>query len=338
MTPPPTPRRRDATWEDSGRSCPYCRFALKEGAPLIECGHCHAPHHADCWNDNGGCAVMGCAGRPGAAARPGVDPGAATSPYPTPPPPRMSPPPAPTYTQGYATEPYGTDSAYGAPPQHQRPSRGTNPVLVALVVVLGLAVAGGAGALVVSSQKDDGNKANVGNTISGRTTGTVTTTTDGPRPKPTTTTPTVNLLPDEDDSTMASEIQSLLLDFHRDVVDADYQSAWDLTSARYKSKKLAEPGGYEEWASNQSTLTPYLVPDGLQVSIVDKDPSSGVAAVNVTGMEWTDPKSPCTRWEGVTWAKYENGAWRYEPGYSVTPQRRAKWYPRRTELLGWGCV
>jgi hypothetical protein len=47
---------------DTGRSCPYCRFPLKEGAEAVVCQRCHAMHHADCWEDNSGCSIVGCRG------------------------------------------------------------------------------------------------------------------------------------------------------------------------------------------------------------------------------------------------------------------------------------
>jgi hypothetical protein len=69
---PPTAGPRD-----TGRACPYCRFLLKEGAPIVRCAECDAAHHADCWEDNSGCAVIGCAGgpRPRGTASAGGDPG-----------------------------------------------------------------------------------------------------------------------------------------------------------------------------------------------------------------------------------------------------------------------
>jgi len=53
-----------ATAEMAGRTCPYCRFALKQDGEVTQCGACHAVHHAECFTDNGGCAVVGCAGAP----------------------------------------------------------------------------------------------------------------------------------------------------------------------------------------------------------------------------------------------------------------------------------
>src|ERR1044072_919317 len=73
------PIMRAASADDVGRSCPYCRFAFKEGTEVTVCGICNAAHHADCWSDNGGCSIMGCEGAPSAGA------GSTSTPEPRPP-------------------------------------------------------------------------------------------------------------------------------------------------------------------------------------------------------------------------------------------------------------
>ena len=50
--------------------CPYCQSSLESGLALIACPECGATHHPDCYRENGGCAVPGCAGRPGTAPTP----------------------------------------------------------------------------------------------------------------------------------------------------------------------------------------------------------------------------------------------------------------------------
>jgi hypothetical protein len=220
--------------------------------------------------------------------------------------------------------------------------------------VLALAVAGGATALVVSG----GSSAKAGSPTAATVTQVVAetqppettpddttvaqddTTTDETTPTTTTTDeqPATNgVLPDEDEDQMASDIQPVLLAHHRAIVNHDFRAAWVLTSERYRAKKLREPGGYAAWETAQASLSRYLDPSGLQVDVLDTDPHSGVATIRVTGMGWSAPRSSCSAWQGVTWAKYENGHWRYEPGYSISDQRRAQWQPRRDELLGWGC-
>jgi len=57
---------REVTREEAGRSCPYCRFPLKQGSQAASCPECGALHHTDCWEE-GRCAVVGCAGGPGGA-------------------------------------------------------------------------------------------------------------------------------------------------------------------------------------------------------------------------------------------------------------------------------
>lgn len=38
--------------------CPICTTALAE--PLVRCGRCRSPHHRECWDYAGRCAVYGC--------------------------------------------------------------------------------------------------------------------------------------------------------------------------------------------------------------------------------------------------------------------------------------
>lgn len=135
---------------------------------------------------------------------------------------------------------------------------------------------------------------------------------------------------------MQSEIQQMLLSWHEDVVNGNYRVAWNLLSQRKRAQDEHEQG-YATWAKNQSTLRPYLHPAGLQVSIESTEPGSGVAQVDVTGMTWSKPGASCTEWSGITWVKYEDGGWRYDPGYSTTPEREHEWKPRFSELLGGSC-
>lgn len=57
--------RADA--ETAGRNCPYCRFPIKEGTEVTVCPTCGSAHHAECWNDNQGCAITACASGPATA-------------------------------------------------------------------------------------------------------------------------------------------------------------------------------------------------------------------------------------------------------------------------------
>lgn len=45
--------------------CPYCRMPFDEsGPPRVFCTACGTPHHEDCYMENGGCTVFGCAQAP----------------------------------------------------------------------------------------------------------------------------------------------------------------------------------------------------------------------------------------------------------------------------------
>jgi hypothetical protein len=128
-----------------------------------------------------------------------------------------------------------------------------------------------------------------------------------------------------------------LREHHEDLVSGDYRGAWDLMTKRKQAQKLNEDG-YPRWAEDQArALTPYLDPSGLHATVEAIDPLSGVARVFVTGMGWSRPGSSCSEFSGVTWVKFEDGVWRYDPGYSTTSERRRIWEPRSGELLGWGC-
>jgi len=46
--------------------CPYCRTEIEpDGSNSMVCKGCGAPHHADCYEENGGCTVFGCSAAPG---------------------------------------------------------------------------------------------------------------------------------------------------------------------------------------------------------------------------------------------------------------------------------
>jgi hypothetical protein len=143
-------------------------------------------------------------------------------------------------------------------------------------------------------------------------------------------------LPGVSGQQMQSEIQQMLLAGHEDVVNGNFRGAWGLLSHRKQVQDEREYG-YATWVKNQSTLRPYLEPKGLRVSVESVEPTSGVAQVDLTGMQWDKPGAPCSEWSGITWVKYEAGTWKYDPGYSTTPQRESEWKSRYSELLGGRC-
>ncbi len=50
--------------------CPYCRCPLLPDEAQVVCPSCQTPHHADCYQENGGCTVFGCPQAP--SDEPGV--------------------------------------------------------------------------------------------------------------------------------------------------------------------------------------------------------------------------------------------------------------------------
>lgn len=47
---------------DAPGVCPYCQTPIATDADGIRCPACRTPHHRQCWQENGGCAVYGCRG------------------------------------------------------------------------------------------------------------------------------------------------------------------------------------------------------------------------------------------------------------------------------------
>ena len=63
--------------EEAGKTCPYCRFPLKAGGQAVRCDACGTVHHEECWEEGGGCAVLGCRNAGAASAPTVVAPAAA---------------------------------------------------------------------------------------------------------------------------------------------------------------------------------------------------------------------------------------------------------------------
>ncbi len=46
---------------NDGQICAICLSPVESGDEKAACPACNAVYHAECWNENGGCAVYGCA-------------------------------------------------------------------------------------------------------------------------------------------------------------------------------------------------------------------------------------------------------------------------------------
>lgn len=302
------PGQRQAHPNETGKSCPYCRFPLKERADVVECGSCGAVHHADCWIDNGGCAVMGCAEAPSSPNTGEIPPQPSGKPV------AAASGPLPQATTGAQTE-----------------SQSTNALLYVAggIVVLALAII--AVASVVTITRDSGTSS-AELTASSPSDSSDSSQQDSQPEK----LPDTGALPDQSRSEMKSELTARLREFHENVVSGDLRGAWMMMSKR-KQRQSRNETGYDGWKTNQESLQPYLDPSGLRITVIGLDRESGVATVSAKGMTWSQPGANCTEWSGVTWLKYEGGEWRYDPGYSTTRERERKWKSRFDELLGGQC-
>lgn len=147
--------------KDAGeRTCPYCRSPIGQQEQATACPACNATYHADCWTENGGCAVPLCEGGPTeeetspetAAPLPDVEmPTQVVDPPPPPPP--HAPASRQSLPSATATPPrpplvgkQGTQTSGGGP---RRGGIGFLPVMVGLVLLLG----GGSAAAIILTQK-----------------------------------------------------------------------------------------------------------------------------------------------------------------------------------------
>lgn len=97
------------------QTCPYCRTEFTSEEEIYKCPSCNAPHHKDCFEENRGCTVFGCASAPADEPKVNVTNSDFQNPIPSAggvPPAQPTPPPNPS---GQA--PYPPPSGmYGAPP------------------------------------------------------------------------------------------------------------------------------------------------------------------------------------------------------------------------------
>lgn len=230
----------------------------------------------------------------------------------------------------------------GAAPPEPRHGRRRRPSLLLVVGVLTVLGAGGAAAVVLTGSGDPVADKRITQTSALRdgggasaTVGRAQTTAPGPQVTVGKPAPTAGVPAGSDDE-LAQDIAAVLMNFHRAIVNRDFRLAWRLLSTR-KRTQITREDGYAAWRSAQSSLTPWLHPEGLSVQVADLDRTTGVARVDVSGMSWSRPRASCSEWSGLTWVKYERGAWHYDPGYSTTPQRQRDWKSQFRKLLGGSC-
>jgi hypothetical protein len=333
-TPPePGPQTVDsvpATEDLAGRNCPYCRFPLKAGGAVHHCPSCHAVHHTECWQENGGCAIASCASGPSShpmltaptvvhtpvvAPMPVAAPTTVTGAWPTAPPAAYPgavgpPPPAPAVTA-------------------RRVSLGAVVIVAAVLIALG----GSATALVLSSKNKataseqasadattdagadpatqdtttadtttddglDGSSADGSSGSEGDSSQTDTSTTPDPQPAAA---PTLS---------PATKVERAVKRHWRYIESGDYYAAFDLLSPSLQSTS----GGAANWVSGhvQDHIT------SVDVEVEARDVMSTTAVADIITLRTRARATGCKVWSGYYQMVKAGGRWRIDKA-KLTP-------------------
>ena len=295
----------------AGHTCPYCRSRVESAGGSKECPSCGAEHHADCWIENDGCAVVGCAESPAAKKAAGI----------------VLPPieePRATVVIDVATD----ASKKGSGRSLKRPLIAGAAVVAVVAVGIGAAVAIRAG--------DKGGKIEVAEGAPESNA-----TSDARQSMQ-----AVDLSRRRDpseftDAEVVVGAKQVLVKHHEllqraagDPSSPYARQAYALLSARKRGAETAEgaeygQSGFEFWITKredenlrigESVCLPGTValrPPGYW------DPKNGVAMVYVNFGSYA----------GFTWVLYEHGHWTYDAGYGHVPGREAIWEPRKDVLF-----
>jgi hypothetical protein len=137
---------------------------------------------------------------------------------------------------------------------------------------------------------------------------------------------------------MTIAIRDLVRRFYQAQIDGDYATQRQLTTARYQRDKI-DPMGFVQWGINQHTAGPFLSgAQNIDVTIRDTDARDGSVTIDIRGLRYSKRGSGCSTWEGISWARYEYGRWRYDPYLQATPTREARWGVQANQIIGAGCL
>lgn len=271
--------------ELTGRSCPYCRFPLKEGVAIETCGSCGAVHHIECWQDNGGCSVTGCVNGPQTttATHAVATPAAATVPAAAVPP----PPPPPQKPSPPSNRHYPTSALVGA---------------AVLVALLG---AGAAVALTSSSGKHAApttvtvkertiEKAAPAPTVAHATASHAPTHTSTPTPTPT---PAPSSQPSEGER--AAHAVAATDNYWSDIENHEFSSA-------YQIEQPIAQASESEWIHTEEEEGITHVSYSFSPGPVE----GNEATVNVNSLQTDAAKSGCYSWTGYYRLTDYSGTWK----------------------------
>jgi hypothetical protein len=290
-----------ATAEMTGRSCPYCRFPLKQGASIAECGTCHTVHHAECWEENSGCSITGCAGGPTQATQ-------------------LHTPASPTAPQAPAPAAQAWPAA--TPPVPAGLPR-QMPVAVAAAVAVVVAILGAAVALALSSGKGGTPTASVppAAAVVTESTQSQDTATLSSSSEATSDTETAQTNETETESTSSeaaaqssapgnqSQTESPLgaVNEHwRDIQTGDYRGAWADESSSLRGEESSWVHGQE--AAGIESID-YRFKEGSQ--------SGERANVHIEELRTVSRQNGCQRWSGTYGLIDEGGRWQIADASSL---------------------
>ena len=238
-------------------------------------------------------------------------------------PPPPAPPPPPDQWQPVAGEPPADDG------------RKRSPVLKGLLISSGTALVLAAlvsGFLIFQSSSEDTPLTNAAGETCEPGTGI-----DGDHCY------TNGLFPNISNEEMDGDIRRLIRDWYGYIAEGDLGSAWELLTPR-KRRQIREnadghfPKGYESWANGVRGLKGRIDPSGVSITKRQSYKDEGAMTIKVKGIRFNPPRGCSNHPQGfpggITWVRYdeESERWLYEPGKSVTAQRKQDWRPGGTHL------
>jgi hypothetical protein len=295
----------------AGHTCPYCRSPVKTGDDAKECPSCGAEHHADCWAENDGCSVIGCAASPAARKAAGI----------------VLPP----------IEEPGAVVVVDVAADAERGDGGRSlkrPLMAAAAVVAVVAI--GIGAAFAIRAADKGGKIEVAEGVAASNAP------SAAHPS----TPAADLSGPRDsgeftDAEVVAGARQVLVKHHEllqqaagDPSSPYARQAYALLSARKRAAETAEgteygQSGFEFWITKREEENLRIGESVCLPGVVALrspgywDPKSGVAMVYVDFGSYA----------GFTWVLYEHGHWTYDAGYGHVPSREAIWESRQDVLF-----
>jgi len=318
MTSPKRPRRSQASRKETGRSCPHCRFPIKERDQLMTCGVCSSPHHLECWEDVGGCAVEGCAGGVRAAESSRAVPSRAGSTAP----PKAGPsskkqPIEAKQSRRRASGPPVPPRRESGPAAHPPPAEPGEPVnrtpwWIAAGVVVFCAIVG---ILIVSNTFGDGNRHDNANCEKG-------TGKDG--------TPCYEngVIPNVPNDEMTIQARQFMDEWFGHVRGWDVGTLWGMLSARKRAELKKRGDDKNSFWQMYKGMAKHLDTSNVRVSLQQPSyPEEGVLSILLGEMAYRDPHDRCGTRGGITWIKWDPAGerWRFEPGVELTSQRSKDW-------------